>query len=167
MAPISASASSRRASRAPSTRKSVSGTVVIGADGTDCGGYVHEHMAADVWTVEDHLRGQPASSVELYRRFVALVEACGPFRYAVAKTTITFKGTRRGFAGARPTARGLAGYLDLQRTVDDPRLPSVAPYTKRLFVHHFRIRMLDELDAEFAGWVREAYDVGQGAHLGR
>jgi hypothetical protein len=105
--------------------------------------------------------------VQLYERFVRLVEACGPFTYAVAKTTITFKGSRRGFAGARPTARGLVGYLDLQRVVDDPRIRRAAPYTKRLYVHHFQLTAADQLDDEFAGWVREAYQVGQGGHLER
>jgi hypothetical protein len=118
------------------------------------------------WTVDDHLRDKPAGSVQLYHRFVELLEACGPIRYAVAKTTITFKGTRRGFAGARPTAQGLAGYLDLQRVVEDPRILRATPYTKRLFTHQFRITAPEQLDEDFAGWVREAYAVGQGAHLG-
>jgi hypothetical protein len=122
-------------------------------------------MDSRVWTVDDHLRGKPEGSVALYHSFVRLVAACGPFTYAVAKTTITFKGSRRGFAGARPTARGLVGYLDLQRQVDDPRVRNAAPYTRRLFVHHFQISGPGELDDEFAGWVREAYDVGQGGHL--
>jgi hypothetical protein len=117
------------------------------------------------WTVEDHLRGQPAGSVALYERFVELVAACGPFTYAVSKTIITFKGSRRGFAGARPTARGLTGYVDLQRVVTDRRFISSSPYTKRLFVHQVRLVSLDELDDEFAGWIREGYDVGQGAHV--
>lgn len=117
------------------------------------------------WTVEDHLRGKPPANVALYERFVQLVGSCGPFTYAVAKTTITFKGDRRGFAGARPTAAGLDGYLDLQRIVDDPRIRRAAPYTKRLFVHQFRITAPEQLDGEFAGWVREAYDVGRGGHL--
>jgi Domain of unknown function (DUF5655) len=124
-------------------------------------------MVDEVWTVQDHLRGKPAGSVELYHRFVQLVEACGPFSYAVAKTTITFKGSRRGFAGARPTAQGLAGYLDLQRVVEDPRIRRASPYTTKLFVHQFRIAVAEQLDDEFAGWVREAYDVGQGGHLPR
>jgi Domain of unknown function (DUF5655) len=117
------------------------------------------------WSVADHLRDKPPGFVALYERFVQLVEACGPFTYAVAKTTITFKGRRRGFAGARPTASGLVGYLDLQRVVLDPRIRSAVPYTKRLFVHHFRITASEQLDDDFAGWVREAYDVGQGGHL--
>lgn len=127
--------------------------------------FVDHRVAVDVWTVDDHLRDRPAASVKLYRQFVGLVEACGPFSYAVSKTTITFKGSRRGFAGARPTARGLAGYLDLQRQLDDPRILRVSPYTRRLFVHQFRIYTLGELDAEFAVWVRDAYAVGQGGHL--
>jgi Domain of unknown function (DUF5655) len=117
------------------------------------------------WTVEDHLRGKPPASVALWRRFVGLVEACGPFEFSPAKTTVTFKGVRRGFAGARPTAAGVDGYLDLQRAVTDPRIRRVSPYTKRLFVHQFRVTAADQLDDEFAGWVREAYGVGAGAHL--
>jgi Domain of unknown function (DUF5655) len=122
-------------------------------------------QAAGLWSVEDHLRGQPAGSVDLYLRFVELVEACGPVTCSVSKTMITFKGARRGFAGGRPTRRGLTGYLDLQRVVRDPRFISSSPYTKRLYVHQVRITRLEELDEEFAGWIGEAYAVGQGAHV--
>jgi Domain of unknown function (DUF5655) len=117
------------------------------------------------WTVEDHLRGRDPAVVRLYERFVELVRACGPFEVSVAKTAITFKGLRRGFAGAKPKDRWLDGYLDLPRTVRDPRIKRASPYTKRLFVHQFRVSELDQLDQEFGGWVREAYEVGQGAHL--
>jgi hypothetical protein len=34
-----------------------------------------------------------------------------------------------------------------------------------LFVHRFRVTSMAELDDEFAGWLCEAYAVGQGAHL--
>jgi hypothetical protein len=122
-------------------------------------------MDASAWTVEDHLRDKPAAVVALYRRLVELVEACGPFDYAVSKTAITFKGRRRGFAGAKPRAHSLDGYLDLQRRVEDPRIRRASPYTGRLLVHQFRISAPEQLDEEFAGWVREAYRVGEGGHL--
>ena len=61
--------------------------------------------------------------------------------------------------------KALDGYLDLQRQVTDPRIRRSAPYTKKLFVHQFRVTSLDQLDDQFAGWVAEAYAVGQGAHL--
>jgi hypothetical protein len=122
-------------------------------------------VSPDTWTVEDHLRDKPAVVIALYQRFVELIQACGPFECSVAKTAITFKGSRRGFAGAKPTSRALDGYLDLQRRVEDPRIRRASPYTRRLFVHQFRVTAPEQLDDEFAGWVREAYDVGQGGHL--
>ena len=84
---------------------------------------------------------------------------------SVTKTAITLKGTRRGFAGLKPRAASLDGYLDLQRRVEDTRIRRAGPYTKRLFVHQFRVVAPEELDATFAGWIAEAYAVGAGAHL--
>jgi hypothetical protein len=125
-------------------------------------------MTEGGWTVEDHLRDQPAASVDLFRAVERLILSCGEIGYAVAKTTITFKGPRRGFAGARPDRTGVVGYLDLMRPLTgDPRIRSAAPYGRNLFVNHFRLRAADELDDTFAGWVREAYAVGCGAHLER
>jgi hypothetical protein len=122
-------------------------------------------MGIEVWTIDDHLRGKPAVTRDLYRRFIDMVEACGPFEYSVSKTAISLKGIRRGFAGAKPKSTGLDGYLDLQRVVDDPRILRSSPYTKRLFVHQFRVTRPEDLDPTFAGWVEEAYAVGRGAHL--
>ena len=122
-------------------------------------------MSGDAWTVEDHLAGKPDDVVALYERFIGLVQECGPFSYRVTKTAITLKGSRRGFAGAKPTKRSLDGYLDLQRELRDLRIKRASPYTKRLFVHQFRVTSLDQLDDEFAGWLGEAYDVGAGAHM--
>jgi hypothetical protein len=119
----------------------------------------------DEWTVERHLHNKPEQVVALYGRFIELAEACGPFSYAVTKTAISLKGSRRGFAGVTPSQTSLSGYLDLQRRVEDPRIRRSSPYTKRLFVHHFRIVAPSELDDEFAEWLREAYAVGEGAHL--
>lgn len=134
---------------------------MLGVDAVDSIGRVDD----DVWTVQRHLEGRPAGVVALYRRFIELAEACGPFTYAVAKTAITLKGTRRGFAGATPGARWLEGYLDLQRPLDDPRIRRATPYTKRLFVNRYRVDAVEQLDDGFAGWLAEAYQVGQGAHL--
>ena len=117
------------------------------------------------WTVERHLAGKPDRVRDLYRRFIELVEASGPFTYTVTKTAISLKGTRRGFAGAKPKMQTLDGFLDLQHVVRDPRILRSSPYTKRLYVHQFRITSSVQLDDEFESWVREAYDVGAGAHL--
>jgi hypothetical protein len=119
------------------------------------------------WTVERHLMGKPAEIVAFYHRFIELAQECGPFAYSVSKSAITLKGVRRGFAGAALGERALGGYLDLQRPVEDPRITRSAPYTKRLYVLHYRIERIGQLDSTFAGWLREAYQVGQSAHLMR
>ena len=103
--------------------------------------------------------------VVLYRRFEGLVSSAGAAKTSVTKTAITFSGSRRLFAGARLTRSSLSGFLDLQRTIDDPRVTRASPHTKRVFTNHFRVRKLDELDETFASWIREAYDVGEGKHL--
>ena len=120
----------------------------------------------DVWTVERHLQGKRPEVIALYHRFIELAQACGPFTCAVSKSASTLKGTRRGFAGAVLGERALRGYLDLPRRVQDARISRSAPYTKRLYVHHFRIDRPGQLDNQFAGWLGEAYQVGAGAHLG-
>ena len=112
-------------------------------------------MSHTEWTVDDHLRGRDQTVIQLYERFVELVDGCGPVEVSVAKTAITFKGSRRGFAGAKPKNQWLDGYLDLQRRLKDPRIRKASPYAKRLFVHQFRVTALDQLDEEFAGWLRE------------
>jgi hypothetical protein len=119
----------------------------------------------DIWTVGRHLEGVPNTVIGLYERFISLVEMCGPFEYNVTKTAIALKGARRGFAGAKPKPRCLDGFLDLQREVQDERIRRVSPYSKRLFVHQFRITEREQLDSTFSAWIREAYDVGTGQHL--
>jgi hypothetical protein len=101
----------------------------------------------------------------MYERLVRIVEECGPFTYSVSKSAITFKGTRRGFAGTRPRRRYLGGYFDVTREIDDPRITRVTPYTNRLFVHAWRVDALDQMDDQFESWIEEAYAVGNGAHL--
>lgn len=97
-------------------------------------------MPEGVWTEEDHLRDRPGWAVALYRDVAADVSACGPVTLSVSRTAITFAGPRRGFAGARPTATGVRGHLDLRRRLgDDPRILRVSPSTRRLFVHQFRL----------------------------
>ncbi len=113
---------------------------------------------SDVWTIERHLQAGSDHGRALFQRFVDIVAACGEYTTSVAKTTITFKGPRRGFAGARPNGDRLQGYFDVTYRVDDHRIRSVAPYQKDLFVHHFRVDSVEQMDDEFVRWIGDAYD---------
>lgn len=117
----------------------------------------------EVWTIERHLEAGSDHGCALFQRFVDIVAACGEYTTSVAKTTITFKGPRRGFAGARPSGDRLVGYFDVTYRVEDPRVSRATPYQKDLFVHHFRVSSLEQMDEAFAGWIADAYDqVGSG-----
>lgn len=113
-------------------------------------------------TVEDHLRDQASEVVALFHAFTQMIQAIGPAEYAPVKGQVGFRGQKRIFAGVKLTRRGLEGYLDLPRRVESPRFRQVSPYTHHLFVHHFVLTSTEQLDAEFSGWVREAYLVGEG-----
>ena len=119
-----------------------------------------KHVGPPEWTVERHLEAGSERGRALSQRFADLVASCGEHSLSVAKTTVTFKGPRRGFAGARPKGDELVGYFDATYRVEDPRVRSVSPYQKDLFVNHFRVSSIDE---EFARWIRDAYEqVGSG-----
>lgn len=122
-------------------------------------------MDGTAWSVRRHVSGWSDPIVEIYLRFISLVELCGPFTHSVSRSAITLKGERRGVAGAKPRVRRFDGYLVLERRVTDRRIRTIFAYTKRLFVHQFRITDREELDASFARWIKEAYDVGAGRNL--
>jgi Domain of unknown function (DUF5655) len=113
---------------------------------------------SDVWTIERHLEAGTAKARALFHRFVDIVAACGDYTTSVAKTPITFKGPRRGFAGARPNGDRLDGYFDVTYRVDDPRVRRASPYQKDLFVHHFRVDSQEQMDGDFVRWIADAYD---------
>jgi hypothetical protein len=114
------------------------------------------------WTVDEHLEGADERGRDLFRRFVETVESCGPFEFAPTRRQIGLRGRRRIFAGVRVTRRGLEGYLDLPGHVRSPRFRHVAPYTKKLSVHHFVLERPEQLDEEFASWIRRSHAVGEG-----
>ena len=71
------------------------------------------------------------------------------------------------FAAFRPRRRWLGGHLVLARPVDSPRFLRVDTYSPRNVVHAFRLTSPADVDAEFTGWLAEAYRVGIQEHLRR
>jgi hypothetical protein len=47
------------------------------------------------------------------------------------------------------------------------RIYKAGPLTKRLFGNWYKVRSDRDLDQEFADWLREARDIGDGVHLAR
>ena len=119
------------------------------------------------YSIEQFLADKSPAAVALYEHFSALVSGCGPIRIAPAKTRIGFQ-VRMIFAAVNKLSdQGLDAHVVLTRRLNSPRFRKIERMYTKCYVHHFRIKSLDELDEEVSRWLREAYEVGTQKHLSR
>jgi hypothetical protein len=102
----------------------------------------------------------------LFEAVVATIERLGPVIVVPEKTRIAFQ-TRMSFAQVTPRIKWLDGHLVLARRLEHPRFRKVETISARNHVHYFRLTRIADIDAEFAGFLREAYAVGEQRHLER
>ncbi len=116
-------------------------------------------------TVAEHLKDKSTHVKSLYRAFEALVKQCGPVVIVPARTRIGFQ-VRMIFASINKLGDDhLDAHVVLARRLASPRFTRIESLSPRNHVHHFQIYTLAELDAEVAGWLCEAYAVGEQKHL--
>jgi hypothetical protein len=108
--------------------------------------------------------GKPAHIRALYDRFHEMVQRCGPSKLLPYREKVAYM-VRVRFAGAIPAARWLDIGFWLPRRVESLRFRKVETIYPNAHVHFLRITDASELDAEVAGWLSEAYDVGCQRHL--
>lgn len=124
----------------------------------------HPHSCGK-YSVELFLSGKAPEAIELFERFRELVEACGPVTIAPAKTRIGFQARMIFAAVNRLSPRGMKCHVIFARRLEHPRFAKIDELGPRSFVNHFEIRSVEELDAEVAQWLAEAYKVGRQEHL--
>jgi hypothetical protein len=95
----------------------------------------------------------------LFDRLVAIAESSGPVTVIAQKTRIVLQ-VRMRFAAAMPQKSALKGHLVLSRRCEDPRFTKIETFSPRSHVHVFRLQSPADLDATFARFVGEAYQVG-------
>ena len=93
-----------------------------------------------------------------------MVEACGPVTLVAYRDRVAFM-VRVRFAGAVPRMRWLELGFWLTRRVEHPRFHKVETIYPTAHIHSLRSTQPDELDDEFAEWIREVYAVGCQEHL--
>jgi hypothetical protein len=118
------------------------------------------------YTLRAHLAGKSPEVIALYRDFAAMVRDCGAVTIVPEKTRIAFQ-VRMSFAAVTLRQRWLDGHVVLAGRLEDPRFRAIQTISPGNHVHQFRIHSAAELDAQVAGWLREAYAVGQQLHLSR
>lgn len=122
------------------------------------------HSCAPLGEVDRHFAGSTAQVRATFDRMLEVITELGPVTVLPEKTRIALQ-ARMSFAAVTPRRRWLAGHLVLARRVDSPRFHSVQTFSPRNVLHAFRLRTPAEVDAEFAGWLAEAYRVGEQRHL--
>lgn len=102
--------------------------------------------------------------LEIYQKFAEMVQAWGPVRIIPQKTRITFQ-VRMRFVSLYPRKSHLLGGFVFATRHEHPRFHKIESFSPRNHLHHFRLYSADELDADFAAWIAEAYAVGRQQHL--
>jgi hypothetical protein len=116
------------------------------------------------FSVKDLLDGKPQEMVELYERLDDLIRRCGEVVAAPTKTRALYK-VRTVFASVGVCRNWLDVVLVLGRRLKHRRIKKAQEEYPGI-VHTLRIEKADDLDADLAGWLREAYEHCKQKHQG-
>ena len=124
------------------------------------------HTCAELGELDRHFATTAPSVRASFERVLDVVAKLGPVTVLAEKSRIALH-VRMSFAAFMPRREWLNGHLVLARQVDNPRFHKIETYSPRNVLHAFRLRSPAEVDEEFAGWLAEAYHVGEQRHLRR
>jgi hypothetical protein len=122
------------------------------------------HTCAPLGDLDAHFARTDPAVRGTFDRFLDVARQSGPVTVLPEKTRIALQ-VRMSFAALMPRRRWLNGHLVLARTVASDRFTSVQVFSPRNVLHAFRLTGPEDIDGEFAGWIREAYQVGAQEHL--
>ena len=114
----------------------------------------------------DHFAGRDPSVVATFRKLVRVARRSGRLTVVPEKTRIALQ-VRMSFAAFTLRRHWLDGHVVLARRRESPRFRHIDTISPRNHVHVFRLISPDEVDAEVASWLAEAYEVGAQHHLSR
>jgi hypothetical protein len=111
-----------------------------------------------------HFAGKDPAIRRLFDLVRAAIRSIGPVRVLPEKTRIAFQ-VRMSFAQVTPRRRWLDGHVVLARRLEHPRFRRIETFSPRNHLHAFRIERPEDIDADFIGWLEEAYRVGEQRHV--
>ena len=124
------------------------------------------HACAALGDLDQHFIRAAPQVRATFDAVLAAVSAMGPVQVLPEKTRIALH-VRMSFAAFMPRRHWLSGHLVLTRRIDSPRFVRIDTISPRNVVHTFRLAAPGEVNAEFTGWLAEAYRVGAQQHLRR
>lgn len=106
-----------------------------------------------------HLAKASPETIASYRAIVEVLKALGPLQVAPTKSGINLL-SRTSLGGIQLHQDYLDVGFVLTRRLESPRVRSLLQISPRSFVYKVRVASQDEVDAELAAWLTEAYQVG-------
>jgi hypothetical protein len=101
----------------------------------------------------------------IFDRLARLARRCGPVRVYPQKTRVVIQARIRFMNGTPRRSAFVAGFL-LPRGTTSARFSKVEDYRSRHYVGcYVPLATEDEVDAEVARWMRQAYRIGRQEHL--
>jgi len=108
------------------------------------------------FTVEQLLDGKPQEVVELYEQLDRMIGSCGDVVVAPTKTRVLYK-VRTVFATVAVSKNWLDVVFVLGRRLKHRRIKKAQEEYPGI-VHFLRVEKEEDLDADLASWLQEAYD---------
>ncbi|MFL5297277.1 MAG: DUF5655 domain-containing protein [Phenylobacterium sp.] len=99
----------------------------------------------------------PASRA-VYRELVAAALALGPIAIETKKTCVHLARSS-AFAGAHPRKGAILVTLKMDRALETPRARKLEQASKHRWHCDLLLGSPDEIDQEFRGWLRDAYQL--------
>lgn len=97
-------------------------------------------------------------SRQLYQELLAAIGSIGPFREEEKKTSIHLvRGT--AFAGVHPRKQHLLVTIKAEKAIRSARVVKAEQASKNRWHLDIKIAASSDIDAEFLGWLRHAYDL--------
>jgi hypothetical protein len=112
--------------------------------------------ACGPYSIEKFLEGTSEIGRDLFGRLVTLIEKCGPYEVAPAKTRVAFMAAVRFASVNRVGNDFIDVHFVLPRAIDGLRFRKVE-HLGKLHVHHLRLRDRLDCDRELARWLRQSY----------
>ena len=125
------------------------------------------HTCARLGDLDRHFIGTEPEVRATFHRIVATVSGPRSGETSCPEKTRIALHVRMSFAAFVPRKRWLDGHLVLARRIDSPRFRRIEVFSPRNVLHAFRLTSPADIDAEFAGWLAEAYAVGEQRHVSR
>ena len=129
-----------------------------------CKQWIEHGAAHDCWTTTEQAltRDLPEDLRDAWERLREVAASFGDQRIYASHKSIMFS-RRSCYFFVRPKRKYLEVCVFLNRSLEAPQVRRIEKPSKSKFVHFIRITHRDEVEAPITEWLREAYELGEGA----